>query len=84
MKQNCVVLADVHQNVLESVRGLLNSMFESVVMVADETSLFEAHTKMKPEAAVVDVSLPVSGDMHIAQQVNTRYPNLNLIVLKFT
>jgi DNA-binding NarL/FixJ family response regulator len=81
MKHNCVVLADSHQNMLEGIRGLLESMFESVVMVADETSLFEALDKVKPELAVVDLSLPVSGEVHISRQLIARYPNLKLIML---
>ena len=40
----CVVLADSHQNMLEGVRGLLEAMFEAVVMVADKVSLFKAKT----------------------------------------
>ena len=36
----CVVLADSHQNMLQAVRGLLEAMFEAVVMVADKISLF--------------------------------------------
>ena len=81
MKQPCVVLADSHQNMLEGIRGLLESVFESVVMVADKTSLFEVLDKIKPELAVVDLSLPVSGEVHISSELNTRYPKLKLILL---
>lgn len=81
MKLHCVVLADSHQNMLEGIRGLLEAMFETVVMVADETSLFEALDKIKPALAVVDFSLPVSGEVHIVRQLNTLYPNIKLIVL---
>jgi DNA-binding NarL/FixJ family response regulator len=74
-------VADNHQNMLEGIRGLLESAFESVVMVADEISLFEALDKIHPELAVVDLSLPVSGETHIARQLSLRYPNLKLIIL---
>ncbi len=81
MKQHCVVLADNHQNMLEGIRGLLESVFETVVMVADKISLFEALDKIKPELAVVDLSLPVSGEVHITRQLSGRYPDLKLIML---
>lgn len=66
---------------LEGVRGLLESAFESVVMVADETSLFEAIDKIRPEMAVVDLSLPFSGETHIARRLTARYPTTKLIIL---
>jgi DNA-binding NarL/FixJ family response regulator len=81
MKKHCVVLADSHQNMLEGIRGLLESVFETVVMVADKTSLFEALDKIKPELAVVDLSLPVSSEVHISRQLNARYPDLKLLML---
>ncbi len=81
MIQHCVVLADQNQNMLEGVRGLLESAFESVVMVADETSLFEAIDKIRPEMAVVDLSLPFSGETHIARRLTARYPTTKLIIL---
>jgi DNA-binding NarL/FixJ family response regulator len=69
---------------LEGVRGLLESAFESVVMVADETSLFEAIDKIRPEMAVVDLSLPFSGETHIARRLTARYPTTKLIILSAT
>jgi DNA-binding NarL/FixJ family response regulator len=81
MNKHCVVLADSHQNMLEGIRGLLESVFETVVMVADKASLFEALDKIKPELAVVDLSLPVSSEVHISRQLNSRYPDLKLLML---
>jgi DNA-binding NarL/FixJ family response regulator len=81
MKRGCVILADSHQNILEGIRGLLETMFETVVMVADKKSLFEAADKCTPELAVVDLSLPGSGEANIARQFKGRYPELKLIIL---
>jgi DNA-binding NarL/FixJ family response regulator len=53
----CVVLADRHHGLTEGVRGLLETMFEAVVMVADETSLQESKSRLCPTLAVVDLSL---------------------------
>ncbi|MBN2456905.1 MAG: response regulator transcription factor [Sedimentisphaerales bacterium] len=81
MKKGCVILADSHQNLLEGVRGLLETMFDTVVMVADKKSLFEAAGKLKPELAVVDLSLPISGEVNVAREVKSRYPKLKFIIL---
>jgi len=81
MTKGCVILADSHQNLLESVRGLLETMFETVVMVADKRSLFEAAGKLKPKLAVVDLSLPVSGEVNVAREIKSRYPELKFIIL---
>ena len=38
----CVLLADRHHGLTERIRGLLETMFDAVVMVADEPSLQES------------------------------------------
>lgn len=81
MKQGRVLLADSHQNMLEGIRGLLETMFEAVVMVADETSLLEAADMLKPDLAVVDLSLPASGEVNVARRLKIRHPKLKVIIL---
>jgi len=80
-KSRCVILADRHPNLLEGMRGLLTTMFESIVMVADKHSLFEAVERIKPDLAVVDLSLTASGEASIARAINDSYPELKLIIL---
>lgn len=81
MTKGCVILADSHQNLLESVRGLLETVFETVVMVADKKSLFETAGKLKPKLAVVDLSLPVAGEVNVAREIKRRCPELKFIIL---
>ena len=81
MKYGSVILADRHQNMLEGIRGLLEAMFETVVMVADKASLFDTAEKINPDLAVVDLSLPVSGEINIARQLKDKYPKLKIIIL---
>ena len=81
MESRCIILADSHQNMLEGIRGLLETAFETVVMVADETSLFEVLDKLKPELAVVDLSLPLSGEVNIVRKLHENNPDLKFIVL---
>ena len=81
MNSNCVILADNHQDMLEGIRGLLKTTFESVVMVADEKLLFEVVEKLNPDITVVDLSLPVSGEVNVARKIKIHHPNLKFIVL---
>jgi DNA-binding NarL/FixJ family response regulator len=81
MKKGSVLLADNHQNMLEGIRGLLETMFESVVMVADEVSLIQSIDKLSPDMVVVDLSLPVSKEVNIAKRLKTHNPDLKIIIL---
>jgi DNA-binding NarL/FixJ family response regulator len=66
---------------LEGVHSLLDSLFETVLMVADERSLMEAVTTFKPDLVVVDLSLPCEGEANTARRLMGRHPDLRLIVL---
>jgi DNA-binding NarL/FixJ family response regulator len=78
---NCVLLADRHHGLTEGVRGLLETAFGTVVMVADEASLLEAAARLRPEVAIVDLSLARDNGLDWFQAVRQRCPDLKLIVL---
>jgi two-component system secretion response regulator SsrB len=63
------------------VRGLLETAFGTVVMVADATSLIEGAARLKPDVAVVDVSLANDIGLGWLRSVRERCPNLKVIVL---
>lgn len=81
MKTGRVLLADSHLNMLGGVYSLLDSMFETVLMVADERSLADAITTSRPDLVVVDLSLPGDGEVNIARRLLERHPDLRVIVL---
>jgi DNA-binding NarL/FixJ family response regulator len=81
LKYDRVILADTHHTMLEGIRGLLETMFEAVVMVADDTSLFDAAARLEADLIVADLSLPVSRDVNIVARLKGRFPKLKLIVL---
>src|SRR5512137_2635803 len=78
---DCVLLADRHHGLTEGVRGLLETMFEAVVMVADENSLFESARRLQPTLAVVDLSLARDDGLRWLQGLRSHCPGLKLIVL---
>jgi DNA-binding NarL/FixJ family response regulator len=67
--------------VLGGVHSLLDALFESVLMVADERSLVDAVTTFRPDLVIVDLSLPGEGEANIARRLMSLYPELRLIVL---
>lgn len=81
MKHSRVLLADSHLGMLGGVHGLLDALFETVLMVADERSLMEVTATFKPDLVVVDLSLPNSGEVNIARRLMSQHPDLRLIVL---
>jgi len=81
MKQGRVILADEHSNMLGGIRRLLEDEVETVLMVADENSLFDALEKFKPDVVVADLSLPVSKETNIAWVLKKKFPGINVIIL---
>ena len=81
MSQRRLLLADANPNMMEAVRSVLEGRFATTVMVADETSLLEAVGWVKPDLVIVDLSLPVSGNINIVRTLFSRYPRLRVIVL---
>jgi DNA-binding NarL/FixJ family response regulator len=81
LRKGKVILADNHQNMLAGERKLLESMFETVFMVADEASLIEAAEKLKPDIIVADLSLPVTYEINIARRLKKAFPEIKLIIL---
>jgi len=80
-KQKCVVVADRNTGMLEGIRGLLETMFDSVVMVPDEKSLLNAADKLRPDLVLVEVSFAVSGGSGVASLLRRRLPELKFILL---
>jgi DNA-binding NarL/FixJ family response regulator len=81
MKYGRVLLADAHLGMLGGVHSLLDTLFKTVLMVADERSLVDAIAAFEPDLVVVDLSLPGEGEANIARRLMGRHPDLRLIVL---
>jgi len=81
MRYGRLLVADSHLSMLGGVHGLLDSLFETVLMVADERSLEDAVTTFKPDLVIVDLSLPREGGTNIARQLLAQHPDMRLIVL---
>jgi DNA-binding NarL/FixJ family response regulator len=81
VKYGHLLVADQHMNMLEGIRGLLEDLFETIVMVADRDSLFDAVNKIRPDLAIVDLSLPAAGEIDLVGGLKRRFPDLKIIIL---
>ena len=80
-KSSCVLLADQHHGLRDGVRGLLETEFETVFMVANEASLLEGAGRLKPAIVVVDLSL-AAGDLRgLLARVTERAPGSKVLML---
>ena len=78
---DCVLLADRHHGLTEGVRGLLSTLFKTVVMVADESSLQESAARLQPDVVVADLSLAHDRSLAWLRQLRQDHPGMRLIVL---
>jgi DNA-binding NarL/FixJ family response regulator len=80
-RPSCVLLADRHHDLTEGVRGLLETTFGTVVMVADEASLLEGAERIRPDVAIVDISLAQDSGLGWLRALRQRCPEVKVIVL---
>jgi len=78
---SCVLLADQHHGLRDSVRGLLETEFETVFMVANEASLLEGAERLQPPVVVLDLSLSAGDLRSLLGRIGTRAPNAKVLLL---
>ncbi len=81
MKEARVLLADSHKLMLEGLSYLLRPTFEVVGLVSDAKSLLEVADTLKPDVAVVDLSLATTHEVNAVHQLKDRNPELKVIAL---
>jgi DNA-binding NarL/FixJ family response regulator len=80
-KSSCVLLADRHLGLRDGVRGLLETEFETVFMVADKESLLQGAARLTPPIVVLDLSL-AGGDLRgLLARVTERSPSSKLLMI---
>lgn len=80
----CVILADSHHAMSEGIRGLVASVFNAVVMVADEVSLIEGASRLDCELAIVDAALSRGNILTLVRRLRVGFPDMKLLVLGMT
>ena len=60
---------------------MLRTVFDVVVMVADEASLFESAARLQPDVVVVDLSLGIGDGLARLGRLRALCPRAGLVVL---
>ena len=81
MGKGCLILADSHHEMLGGLRKLLAPLFDATLMVADDESLIAAATSARADLIVVDLSLPVAGQVNVARRLKAKFPDTKFIIL---
>lgn len=77
----CAILADRHTALIEGMRGLLETRFDAVYVVADVQSLSSGAQRLLPDLIIVDLAL-VGGDLPgLLQRVADLSPTSRVVVL---
>jgi DNA-binding NarL/FixJ family response regulator len=79
MKRARVLLADDHPMFLAGLRSLLEAEYDVVGLVNDGRSLVEAASRLKPEAIVLDISLPLLNGIDAARQIKKDQPETKIL-----
>ena len=76
-----VLLADDHTLVLEGFRRLLEEEFDLVGAVEDGKALLAAAEKLRPDAIVLDISMPLLNGIEAARHLKKALPGAKLVIL---
>jgi DNA-binding NarL/FixJ family response regulator len=77
----CALLADRHTSFAEGVRGLLETVFDAIYVVADAGSLSDGIRVIRPTLVVADVALAASDQISLLHELRESSPESALIVL---
>jgi DNA-binding NarL/FixJ family response regulator len=77
----CVLLGERHHGLSDGVRGLLETTFSAVFMVADEASLLEGASRLQPTLVVVELEL-AGGDLpSLIESIRRHAPGTKVLLL---
>ena len=76
-----ILLADDHTLVMEGFKKLLEPEFEIVGMVSDGRKLLQLAPVLRPDAVLLDISMPNLNGLDAGRQLKQLLPELKLIVL---
>ena len=81
MKRLRVLLADDHRMVAEGLKSLLEPEFDLVGMVEDGRRLLEEATALKPDVAVVDITMPRLNGLEAIPLLKKAVPKIKIVVI---
>jgi two-component system secretion response regulator SsrB len=81
VSMSCILLADRHHRLAEGIRGMLETSFEALFIVADETSLVEGAARLQPTVVIIDLSMAPGRLPQVLQRLRTSSPRTKMLLL---
>ena len=81
MKKARIVLADDHKIFLDGLRHLLEPFFDVVGTARNGRELLAAVKQLKPDAAVVDISMPGMNGIDAIRRLKASHPDVRTLLL---
>jgi two-component system secretion response regulator SsrB len=78
---SCVLLADRHHQLIECVRDMIETEFATMFIVADESSLLEGASRLKPAVVILDLSLVPGRLPGVLRRLRTCSPHSKTLLL---
>jgi DNA-binding NarL/FixJ family response regulator len=76
-----VLVADDLPQVLSAVAALLRDSFDIVGMVSDGQAALDAILTLKPDLAVMDISMPIMSGIEVARELKSRANKTKIVFL---
>jgi len=76
-----IVIADDHRLVADVCKSLLDSEFNVVAIVGDGHSLVQTAINLKPDVALIDISMPILNGLDAGQQIRALVRSVRLVYL---
>ncbi len=81
MSKPRILLADDHGLILEGLRSLLENDFEVIGVAINGRDLVAEAERLRPDAVLLDVSMPVLNGMEAARQIKSRDPHVKILFI---
>ena len=76
-----IVVADDHDEIRNTIVGLLQQQFEVLAAVADGQAFLEAVARLKPDLCVLDISMPNMSGIEVAQRIERSDSQMKIVFL---
>jgi len=81
MKRTTIVIADDHGMVVDGLRGLLEPEYEVVGVVSDGRAVLPEVRRLKPDLAIIDISMPSLNGLDCARQLRDAGCSAEVLIL---
>jgi DNA-binding NarL/FixJ family response regulator len=76
-----IILADDHRIITESLTPLLSIHFDVAATVGSGLELVKAAEQIQPDAAIIDISMPIMNGFEAARQMRQKSPQTKIVCL---